>query len=596
MKRRNLGEGWSASDALQLNPEDGAISRIAAAFALPMETTSVPRFAEPGFGNTQVSATYKVNMEVTPDFPQVQPTYPGIAGQFLAGEPIYVGGGGTPLNVSVWQFRHEVQRSIVQDFNSGGRPVPYDHYAQDGSRDFTVTCANQLNTANFTEELIPCYASYNADIVNPTTTDSQSIFHTGEILANTNDFVGTPYAAHGIHEGIGFIPTATHNDKLYIWHDGGNWSGTANTYSNNNGVTQIAGGVTATTADGVASGCLMIRYGDGNVATMQPAFTAELWAYNEASPYRVATAAYKATAALNPVTDVNKPLIVFQIPYPDYYRIVISASDQAVAGVTNTMNFRISQLSASHLYRHLANPQLDIIWGAVKAHRGYGSALRIHNSTVGEYPGGEVVCWQGSLGTEWSVVIDGNGTPYDFINQKNKGVQESISMKKGSYTWLRPVSLQQANYFEDIEALTTAGQTSNLSGAPIPVSLNFPLRGRSWVCTCVKVPTTGSLGVPVQTFTYYMGYTGQWTTDAQYWTVADGDYTSTEWEEAMIMLQSMMQITSNEDHLARIGRILNSAGRFGGKMTERFRGWGQKLMSWAPHILKVVEAAAPLLI
>jgi len=247
-------------------------------------------------------------------------------------------------------------------------------------------------------------------------------------------------------------------------------------------------------------------------------------------------------------------------------------------------------VSASHLYRHFTNPRFQVIWEAMEQHRGFGCAIRAHNGTVGEFPGGDAACWQGAKGTEWQSIFDGTGSPFDFVNQKNTGVAESISFKKGSYAFYKPVSLKDSFYHADTKLLAVAGSGS-FSGAPgLPCALQFDLEGRTFAAHVIRVPELAVVGVPEQDITLYFGMTGQWTTNEQYWPQREGVFTLDDWIEGMDKIQSMMQITPNESHFARIGRILGSVGRWAGNKYAQYKPWADKLIEYAPQVLKVISA------
>lgn len=580
-------------------------THIASAFCCMMDQLdSVPRYAEAGFGTTQASAVYNVFMEVSTvvSFPQAGTSYPNNAGGFLSGVTVYQGATATPYELSVYQFRSENQRTILEDFNPTGAPVPYQWYDSDGSIDFNINVAQgaggSLSIQAIQHDIAPCYAAFNANLVGGTANPS-SIFKTGTFLALTGAFAAPAYAAHGVPASVGVIPFGRFDGRRWIWHDAGNAPGSTSqpsgaTTSFNDLVTQRAADhtATATGTDSTVSGCICIAWG-ANAAVTRCAFTVELWAYNEKTPYRVGTYYFSSTADI-PSASVGEVLMVMQIPYPDYHSLTItglSLALQAGGGFVDSINLRIFQISASHLYRHLCNPAWDDVWTKVNAHRGFGSAVRIHNSTVGNFGGGDVADWQASLGAEWQAVIDGlNGaTAFDFINQKNKQNQESIGLTAGAYSWLRPVQQSQAAYSEDVEKLYIAGPAGIPSGnGQVPVALGFDLANRSFHVTTVQVPKPSN-SVPLQKLNYYMGYTGQWTTDGQYYELAEGDYTPAEWVRAMRKLQSMCTLTSNENHVERIQQIFRSVGRHNGDSFADLRPYAEMFIKHAPTALGLLR-------
>ena len=578
-------------------------THIASAFCCMMDKLeSVPRYAEAGFGTTQASAVYNTFLEISTvkSFPQETTNYPNNANGFLGGQTLYNGATATPYELSVFQFRHENQRVIMEDFNPGGAPVPYQWYDQDGSIDFNLNVAQGGVGATVTVQAIqhditPCYAAFQSSLVGGPNVNN-SIFRTGTFLANTGAFGAPAYAAHGVAASVGVIPYGRFDGRRWIWHDGGNAPGAVSPSSGplvsfNDGATQRAADHTNDPAglDSLVSGCICIAYGANTAANTRISLTVELWGYNEKTPYRVGTYYFAATNDI-PSSAQDSVLMAIQIPYPDYYSLTITGLSLPIGagnGYVDNVNLRIFQISASHLYRHLCNPAWDDVWTKVNAHRGFGSAVRIHNSTVGNFGGGDVADWQASLGAEWQNIIDGiNGVgAFDYIQQKNKQNQESIGLAAGAYSWLRPIEQSQSKYLEDVEKLYPPGSSGIPSGnGQVPVALSFDLANRSFHVTTVQVPSPAN-SIPKQKLNYYMGFTGQWTTDGQYYELAEGDYTPGEWISAMRKLQSMCTLTSNESHLARIQAIYRSVGRHGGDSYLDLRPYAEHFIKHGPNVL-----------
>ena len=561
-------------------------THIACAFVLMMDgLVSVPRFSEPGFGNTQGSAVYNVFSETstTDGFLQASSTYNAPAGGFMSGVPIYLGATGTFLELSCWQFADENQRIIFEHFNEKGRPVTYQWYDSNGSVDFTISAAEgvaagvlESGVQAIQEDLEPCYAAYDPQIVaNPAPAlpnlTGNSIYEAGSVTAATgaqNPLAG-PFAAHGVPNGIGVIPYGKSGGRRWIWHDGGNFPNAAPTaYSNSTNSIgfgpgqQIPNGVTATTSDGVVTGMIGIAWGTNTGAPpLFPAFTFEIWGYNERTPYRLGTFNFTATTTAWTAAEAGRVMMAITTPLPDYHNIRITAKTQVVGGsaTQNTIQLRFFQISASHLYRHFVNAAWDDVWTKVNAHRAFGSAMRIHNGTQGNLGGGDVTDWQASLGSEWQAVADNAEGAFDFIQGKNKATQSSIGLENGAYSWLRPVQVKQAEYKEYVNKLAIAGGgSSKFAGAPgLPCALAFDLEARSFHVTTVQVPlVTGT--VPKQKLNYYFGATGQWTTDGQYYEVAEGTFTPPQWEAGMRKMQDLCTLTDNVHHLNTMGQIFRS--------------------------------------
>lgn len=308
-------------------------------------------------------------------------------------------------------------------------------------------------------------------------------------------------------------------------------------------------------------------------------YTINMYSYNEQEEYLSSVISGIVTSAK---AIAGCSFAYLPVPADDYNRFEI-VLQSSVNGATE-FSIGILYVATGEGWAHIPTLQVDTVLGEIEGSSWLATNQLISNTTAELYKAGLQAGVQPANRVEWQSIVD-NGDPFTHVTQVLKA--ESLSFKKGGYSWLRGTSDQDYAVKEEVVQASTNPNSSGDSDI-----YRTQLDAQPFFAHVINNNSFTNGVLNVQDFLMHIYETGEFTTDTKWRHPLFSQWNPLAWTMMAESIKHIPQLTENDlhDFITTIGAGLKKAGSIGARAITNT----ENILAWLKRAQEVGGKVAPL--